>query len=67
MGNSAVEHSEQLRQSFSQGGSYTQYSHEELLGQDMQRQLQCVAIAVFSGDKQVGKSLLLWAVLMELP
>ena len=46
------EHSERLQQSISQGGNYSRYSHEELFGQDMWRQLQHVAIPVFSGDKQ---------------
>ena len=46
------EYSERLQQSVSQGGNYSRYSHEELLGQDMWRQLQRVAIPVFSGDKR---------------
>ena len=45
------EHSERLQQSVSQD-NYSRYSHEELLGQDMWRQLQRVAIPVFSGDKR---------------
>ena len=49
------EHSRQLQQSVRFGGDHRRserYSYEELLGQDMWRQLQRVAIPVFSGDKR---------------
>ncbi|XP_065052042.1 uncharacterized protein LOC135681473 [Rhopilema esculentum] len=49
------EHSQQLQQSVRFGGDHRRserYSHEESLGQDMWRQLQRVAIPVFSGDKR---------------
>ena len=46
---------QQLQQSVRFGGDHRRserYSHEESLGQDMRRQLQRVAIPVFSGDKR---------------
>ena len=49
------EHSRQLQQSVRFGGDHRRserYSYEELLGQDMWRQLQRLAIPVFSGDKR---------------
>ena len=48
------EHSLQLQQSVRSGGDQRRserYSYEELLGQDMWRQIQRVAIPVFFGDK----------------
>ena len=65
------EHSQQLQQSVRFGGDHRRserYSYEELLGQDMWRLLQRVAIPVFSGDKgnmRTGK-LHLWPALTEL-
>eukprot|EP00112_Aurelia_sp_Birch-Aquarium-sp1_P015597 Seg3473.3 transcript_id=Seg3473.3/GoldUCD/mRNA.D3Y31 product="hypothetical protein" protein_id=Seg3473.3/GoldUCD/D3Y31 len=53
------EHSQQLQQSVRFGGDHRRserYSHEESLGQDMWRQLQRVAIPVFSGDKRKYES-----------
>ena len=50
------EHSQQLHQSFRYGGDHRRYSHEVSLGQDMWRQLQRVAIPVFSGDKRKYQS-----------
>ena len=50
------EHSQQLHQSFCYGGDHRRYSHEVSLGQDMWRQLQRVAIPIFSGDKRKYQS-----------